>query len=67
MEKDPAVKFAAVASSVGGIILALVAIWSQPIPDYIKSLGTSLLMVFLLWVYLSLFYVKKSECKEINK
>lgn len=44
-----------------GIITALATIWSQPIPEYLKSLGISLLAVLLLFIYVNDQFVKKSE------
>ena len=51
----------AFAALMGGIIAGIVAIWSVPLPDYLKSLGTSLIFILLLFVYVNLAFEKKQR------
>ena len=46
-----------------GAIGTLIAIWTQPIPDYLRSLGTSLLATIVLFLFLLAYFTKKSELK----
>lgn len=58
---------AAFVAIIAGVIGGMAALWSLQLPDHIKSLGTSLLFILLLFVYINLAFEKKGgDKKRIN-